>query len=250
MGAPSAIPRPLKKIRNEPNVRSLQPLLEVKKSFSEARHPSYEGNGYQEEISSTNLHTRQASTGSQSVNSDVVPPKLRSRLPAPIKVAPPYASQLRVASNDTYRNDAVPKPSGTPWALDHPKPDAWPNVNIAYPLRAETASEFAPPIPAKSPEHWASKRGLRSEQLVRENTSSHQGLIHPALREDGTEREMLRIVSKENIRAALGNLTPESSIEDLRTARAKTTTRVASPPRLETYNSHMFPRKDARPNGF
>ncbi|KAF1928094.1 uncharacterized protein M421DRAFT_392803 [Didymella exigua CBS 183.55] len=250
MGAPSAIPRPLNKVRSETKASSPQPLLEVKKSVSEARHPSYEGNGYQEEISLTNLHARQASAGSLSVSSDAVPPKPRSRLPAPIKLPPPYVNQheLRVASDNTYRNDVVPKASTAPWPPEDSNPTAWPSNNKPWGRRVELSSEIAPPIPAKSPERRAAKRGLRSEQLVREHSPDPQGLTHPALRDNRTEFEMLRIVSKENIRAALGDLTPESSIEDLR-ARAKAPSRVASPPRLETYNSHMFPRKDARPNG-
>jgi hypothetical protein len=245
MGAPSAIPRPLKKLREEPAASSPQLLLGAKKSFSEVRYPSYEGNGYQDEISLTNLHARKVSAGGESVGSSVGPPEPRSRLPAPIKLPPPYVTQrdLRVASNDT-----APKLPAAPQGPVSHTDAAWSDANNPWRRRMDICSELAPPIPAKSPERWVSKRGLKSEQLPRDQTSGPQGLIHPALRENGTEREMMRIVSRENIRTALGSLTPESSIEDLR-ARTKAPTRVASPPRLETYNSHMFPRKDARPNG-
>lgn len=245
MGAPSAIPRPLKEFREEPKAPSRQHSLAPKKSFSEARYPSYEGSGYQDEISLTNLHTRKVSAGGESVASDIVPPKPRSRLPAPIKLSPPYVTQrgLRAASHDTYLNDTAPKPRAAPQDPVGYTDTAWPSTSNPLGHNMQPTSDIAPPIPAKSPE-----RRLRSEQLPRERTPVPPGLIHPALRQNGTEREMMRIVSKENIRAALGGLTPKSSIEDLR-ARTNAPTRVASPPRLETYNSHMFPRKDLRPGG-
>ena len=236
MGAPSAIPRPLKKVREEAKRSNPEPLLGAKKSLSEVRYPSYEGNGYQEEISLTNLHARKVSAGGESVISDIIPTKPRSRLPAPIKLPPPYNTQRepRAVSNDTYLKDTALKHLNASQGPVSYTDTAWPIPNDPY---------MAPPIPAKSPE-----RRLKSAQLPRERTPAPQGLIHPALRENGTEREMMHIVSKENIRAALEGLTPESSIEDLR-ARTKAPTHVASPPRLETYNKHMFPRKDTRPNG-
>ncbi|KAF3052530.1 hypothetical protein E8E11_000460 [Didymella keratinophila] len=200
MGALSAIPQPLKKIRAEVKRSTPEPLLGAKKSFSEVRYPSYEGSGYQDEISLTNLHARTASAGSGSVVSDIIPPKPRSRLPAPIKLPPPYNTQreLRAASNDTYLKTTAPKHQIAPQGPVSCTDTAWPIVNNPY---------MAPAIPAKNPE-----RRLRSEQLPHERTPGPQGLVHPALRENGTERETMRIVSKENIRAALGGLTPESSI--------------------------------------
>ena len=239
MGAPSAIPHPLKKGATKRDGSMPGAMVQAKKSYSDVRHPSYEGNGYQEEISLTNLHTRNISTGGQSVASDKLSSKSRGRLPAPIKVPPPHVGQLRVALNDTYHNDTSYK-LNTSVPLRHesaPKPVAWPGFEDSPPRPSKAASAFAPPIPAKSPERLASKRDQRSEQLLREETGA---------------RDVMRIVSKENIRAALGNLTPESSLEDLRAQalRAKKVpSRIASPPRLETYNSHMFPRKDASAQG-
>lgn len=245
MGAPSAIPRPLKKTCEEAKRSSPEPLVSGGTSFSEVRHPSYEGNGYQNEISLTNLHARKASAGGGSIVSDIVPSKPRSRLPGQIRLPPPYNAQreLRVASDDTFSRTIAPKhlnvPQGHVGYTDATSPDS----HDPWGPRFQLPSSIAPPVPAKSPE-----RRLRSEQLPREHNPGPQGMIHPALRENGAEREMMRIVSKENIRAALGGLTPESSIEDIR-ARTKRPTRVASPPRLEAYNSHMFPRKDRRPSG-
>jgi hypothetical protein len=213
-------------------------MLHKKNSYSEVRQPSYEGNGYHEEISLTNLHSKKVCAVAGSGSSDKAPSKPRSRLPAPIKTPPPYVGQLCIASNDTYPNDALELKESVPWPDEPPpRPVAWPGFETSPPRPSKAVSDFAPPIPVKSPERWTSKRGQQSEQPLRDETVSH---------------EMMRIVSKENIRAALGNLTPESSIEDLRAQAAhakKAPTRVASPPRLETYNNHMFPRKDASSQG-
>lgn len=232
MGAPSAIPPPLKQIPSKYDEPMPSLLLKAKKSYSEPRHPSYEGNGYREEISLSNLHSRKISAGSEMTVEDLSPTKPRSRLPAPIKLPPPYASQLRVASNDTHRNKAVEPPRSVARpGVEEPLPHIRPS---------HAAFTLAPPIPPKSPERWASKRGRMSEQLP------HQHDLY----EDRVSHEMSRIVSKEHIRGALSNLTPESSMEDL---RVKTTRRVptrgANPPRLETYNTHMFPRKRGASDG-
>jgi hypothetical protein len=238
IGASSAISRPLKQgvIRHDEPLPGA--LLHKKNSYSEVRQPSYEGNGYHEEISLTNLHSKKVCAVAGSGSSDKAPSKPRSRLPAPIKTPPPYVGQLCIASNDTYPNDALELKESVPWPDEPPpRPVAWPGFETSPPRPSKAVSDFAPPIPVKSPERWTSKRGQQSEQPLRDETVSH---------------EMMRIVSKENIRAALGNLTPESSIEDLRAQAAhakKAPTRVASPPRLETYNNHMFPRKDASSQG-
>lgn len=239
IGALSAIPQPPNDGRGNYDETVPNALLCADDLSSDIRHPSYEGNGYQEEISWTNLHARQVSASANSIGSDRTISKPRSRLPAPIKVPPPSVGQVRVASNDTYRSDSPPKPRAIPWPGESPpKPIAWPGFEDSPPPSPKVASAVTPPIPARSPERWTTKRGGRSEQLHRQDADSH---------------EMIRIVSKENIRSALGGLSPESSLEDIRMQTAahgkKAPSRVASPPRLETYNTHLFPRKDARGEG-
>ena len=237
MGALSAIPRPLDNSRSKCDEPVSRGLSQSKNLSSSLRYPSYEGNGYHEEINFANLHTRNLSTGGQSMESDKVPPRPRSRLPAPIKIPPRYMGQLRIASNDTYRNDSPPKPGAVLWPGESPpQPVAWPGFECCPPHPSKTASTFTIPIPVKSPERRMTKRSQRSEQLLREELVSH---------------EMSRIVSKERIRAALGDLSKESLSEDVEApaVRAeKAPPRVASPPRLETHNTHMFPKKDLRPN--
>ncbi|KAF2129322.1 hypothetical protein P153DRAFT_340064 [Dothidotthia symphoricarpi CBS 119687] len=207
MGPLSAIPRPLYK--PEP--------IKPKKSFHDSRIPSYEGTGYVDEISLTNLHNSRMNTAHP-----------LSRLPAPI--APiPYAGHLRIASTDTYR-DVPPKSVARP-SQPPPHPVAWPGFesqdNLAPP---------PPPIPSKSPERWKSTGGHvavpHSEQLLRENSHS-----------------ILRIVSRENIRAALGGLSRESSEEDLAPQNScvgpeRTMSPESKKRALQTYNTHLFPRKE------
>jgi hypothetical protein len=235
MGALSAIPDSLYNDRDKHD--EILPVVQAKKSSLGLRYPSYEGNDYQGEICSMDIHTRNVSDGSRSVGSVEVQSKLRSRLPASIRIPPPYDGQLLVATNNIHRNYAPPKPKAVPWPGESPpRPLAWPGFDDSLEHRPKASSAFAPPIPAKSPERWATKRGQQSELLLREEAGSH---------------DMVRIVSKENIRAALGGVSRESSMEDMRVhpaARAKNVpSRIASPPRLETYNTHMFPRKDVRP---
>ena len=60
---------------------------------------------------------------------------------------------------------------------------------------------------------------------------------------------MLRIVSRENIRNALGDLSRESSCEELAPPKAVLDPAHAISPvkqQLRTFNSHLFPRKDER----
>ncbi|KAJ8118588.1 hypothetical protein OPT61_g460 [Boeremia exigua] len=237
MGAPSAIPVPLKKLSGRHNEVIPQSLPKANKSFSEVRHPSYEGNDYQREISLSNLHSRKVSADGVPTSSGVSVPKTRSRVPTPIKVPPPYAGQLRVASNDTYRTDTVPRSTGAVQPSNLARSVPWPGTEKALPRPLHAVSDIAPPIPMKSPRRRESKRGQMSEQLPRQETLTNR-----------TSHEVFRIVSKDNIRAALSNLTPESSMEDLRTQVGRhAPTRVASPPKLEAYNTHMFPRKDSHP---
>ena len=229
MGAPSAIPRPLEPSLDKSSSPNPYVLLQTQHSSSDIRRPSYEGSGYHSEIRLADLHTRNISGGSQSTSSEKTPQKPRSRLPAPIKVPPPYVSH-------TYPTDDVPKPN------EPSQPIAWSGVEDA----SHVFSGLAPPIPAKSPKRWQTSR----QQPLRQHTPSQQLVRAQRLQEEPESREILRIVSKENIRAALSNLTPESSIENLRAAREKeVATRGKRPQRLETYNTHMFPRSDGDADG-
>ncbi|KAF1919954.1 hypothetical protein BDU57DRAFT_405855, partial [Ampelomyces quisqualis] len=265
MGQLSAIPRPL---QEDPDVaRDLEPAsdgkpnLHAKKSYYNVRMPSYEGNEYEREISLTELHThrKDLANGSESAPKKRTP---ATRLPAPI-VPIPYVGP-RVASADTPTRSsapsitqpppvlAPPKQVATPkkpvvapaksvgWpgpSSTKPKATAWPNspspVRTAWP-GAESESdygEFTPPIPSKSPE-----RNIRNPRF-----RQHQ-------RRD-SEQEVFRIVSRENIRMALGDVSPESSTEHLVQPKSFVEPVHTMDPNkqpLQTYNTHLFPKGDER----
>ncbi|OSS44919.1 hypothetical protein B5807_09402 [Epicoccum nigrum] len=185
MGAPSAIPQPLRK-----SVDRCDPEPQRRR----AADPS--------------------------TSSNVVAHKPRNRLPAPIKVPPPYEGRSRIVSDASYRKDSVSKP-----ATDIPKSVPWPGSEDPESPFSDGEIVRAPPIPAKSAARATSHRSQHSLQMLR----------HQQLQEAAESQEMPRIVSIGNIRPALGNLTPQGSIEDLK-ARASNGTplRAASPPRLET----------------
>ncbi|KAH6613861.1 hypothetical protein C7974DRAFT_443749 [Boeremia exigua] len=237
MGAPSAIPPALGigSVRRDESM--IHPLLRTKRSHPEVRQPSYEGNDYQDEVSVPNLHSRNVSAEGYTASSDIAPAKLRSRLPAPIKVPPPYVSKLRIASNDAHRNNPTPKPAAARRPPSPPRHIPWPGFEDAPPRPSHAASALAPPIPTRSPERRPSARDAKSEQPVRRRVLSSG---------DATSHEMLRIVSKENIRGALSGLTPDSSLENVGEQTAMAPKRVVTPQKLEAYNTHMFPRKDKR----
>ena len=225
MGAPSAIPKPLRKSIDRSNETEPQLRRATDPSHTAMPRPSYEGTGYE-----GTLHPRTVSIGGVSTNNNVVAHKPRNRLPAPIKV-PPYEGQSRIAPNASYRKESVSKP-----ATNVPKSVPWPGSEDSEPPFSDGEDVCAPPIPAKSAARRASQKGRNSSQMLRQQQ----------IQEAAESNEMPRIVSMGNIRAALSNLTPQGSIEDLKAqASDETPLRVASPPRLETYNTHMFPRKHA-----
>ena len=213
MGQLSAIPGPLRYEAERDQPAEAISVVHQKKSYADVRVPSYEGTGYADEISLTNLHTGRKH--SVRTPEPVRPTKPPTRLPLPIHPIP-YAGTLRAASKETNLNAP-------------PRPIAWPGF--------ESNDDFVPPIPSKSPARMHSTRGhvrgSGSWQLGRDN--SHN---------------LTRIVSKENIRAALGSISRESSAEELappmpKLSQAEGLTRTMSPgeTKLNTYNTHLFPRK-------
>jgi hypothetical protein len=233
MGQLSAIPQPLHGVIERTEATTTLPSVREQKSYADVRVPSYEGNGWEDEISLTKLQTARKNTvrTPEAVRLEKPP----TRLPVPIKPAP-YAGQLRVASKDSPRKTPSSLPKPVAWlGAAPPKPVAWPGTSP--PLRAAAwagindQNEFAPPIPPKSPERWNSNRGHVS---------------------GAREHDISRIVSKENIRSALGANSRDSSAEDLTLPPAIPMlygpTRTFSPggTKLQTYNTNLFPRKEER----
>jgi hypothetical protein len=255
MGQLSAIPLPLNRERDntlEAEPESLRNIkqngedreIHEKRSYHDLRIPSYEGTEYQKEISLTDLHTRRMLKDVSSME-QVRSKTPATRLPAPI-VPIPYGGP-RVASADTPKRVTAPLlnaissppksvavPSKT--AISPPKTIAWPGFSppktMAWPgFDSDDDGDFAPPLPSQSPE-----RGIhnpRTRQLMRE----------------ANEREARHIISREHIRAALGSISRESLVEDSASSRTlaepvRTTTPMRQ--QLQTFNTHLFPRKDER----
>ncbi|KAH7395267.1 hypothetical protein DE146DRAFT_721670 [Phaeosphaeria sp. MPI-PUGE-AT-0046c] len=130
-----------------------------------------------------------------------------TRLPAPV-IPVPYCGP-RTALADT------PSKSIT----------AWPGAD------SDDDESLPPQNLAKLPEH--SVRNPRSRQAAQEDN----------------EHEVYRIVSRENIRGALGNLSRESSMESIVQPKSLDGPAPETSPvkqQLQTYNTHLFPRKDQR----
>ncbi|KAH7069084.1 hypothetical protein BKA63DRAFT_422155 [Paraphoma chrysanthemicola] len=267
----SAIPRPLmpdsEDDRDSPSVDETHVIRQIK-SFHETRFPSYEGTGYRSEISLTNLHNQRLEATRSPPSRSKTP---ATRLPAPITPIP-YGG-TRIASADKEGNSSAkfpapvrpivaspPKPVGTgnqpdmapqksvywPGMMESdPKSDTsiepFPSVPKAtkWPGFESDDEDSPPPIPLKSPE--------RSPRARAPGKASHARSRHVVGSED--DHDMLRIVSKENIRAKLDHVPRESSAESLVPPQAFVeSARIASPMRhhLQPYNTHMFPRKDER----
>jgi hypothetical protein len=206
-------------------------VSEQKKAYHDVRAPSYEGTGYQKEISLTDLHTQRLKLARSPEPKRARTPA--TRLPAPI-IPVPYSGP-RIASADTpgksppkpppavSSNRAVALHKSIVWPGPAPKATAWPGFD------SDDDSPPPPPIPARSPEGQI--RNTRSRQ---------------PLREDAVDNEIYRIVSRENIRAELGGDYPDSSAEDLVAQQPfPELVRTMSPMKqqLQTYNTHLFPRK-------
>jgi hypothetical protein len=221
MGAPSAIPRALfnEKIRaDEPLPREPKPN---KNPLAGRRPPSYEGTGYRNEISVADLHFR-STDNAKTPNVDhitKVKANAPSRIPTPTRIQPiPYSGQLKATAVSTRDGDIMPRPTAAPWSGQEELPKAipWPGA------------DDPPAIPAKNPNRYRVRGQVTANQLMKEEHAS-----------------VMRIVSKENIRAALGNTSPDASTEDLNAGTVPPVPlRTKSPPVLQAYNTHMFPRKD------
>jgi hypothetical protein len=221
MGAPSAIPRALfnEKIRaDEPLPRELKPN---KNPLAGRRPPSYEGTGYRNEISVADLHFRSTDNAKIPNVDQITKVKANapSRIPTPTRIQPiPYSGQLKATAVSTRDEDIMPRPTAAPWPGQEelPRTIPWPGA------------DDPPAIPAKNPNRYRARGHVTANQLMKEEHAS-----------------VMRIVSKENIRAALGNTSPDASTEDLNAGTVPPVPlRTRSPPVLQAYNTHMFPRRD------
>lgn len=236
-GHPSAIPKPLfdtTQRRNEDNVHgspSPPPLSEP--DHKSSRRPSYSGTGYDHsptpsflasKLNSTvqyndfdQASSREPSSFMLSEIPEVVTPPLQ-KYGSPLATALPWPGFTPALSPDP-----VFWPGLTPNALS-PTPIEWPLVS-----GRENGEDEKPPVPPKHPARAASVRNSDS--------SSSLAPPPPISRLLGP-----RIVSKENIRGHLSNISREISEESIDVVRKAN----SSTPRLTPFNKNMFPRRQDR----
>jgi hypothetical protein len=269
MGQLSAIPMPLYPESNrQGDADELEKLPDVrrKKSYHDVRMPSYEGTGYQAEISLTDLHNiRTRDFCTLNPKRGMKP----SRLPTPI-TSVPYAGHLRVVAAPT----SIPKPVAPASSLVGavPKPAIAPLNSIALTskpvasalkLVARAHAETAVPQPVAWPGDSPTKRSFRGDMdsdsddsapIVPSKSLEYKGCLHAAksrselLKKQDGAHDLSRIVSRENIRAALGGISRESSTERLAPPLplAEPVRSLSSQKSLQTFNTHLFPRRDER----
>ncbi|USP76100.1 hypothetical protein yc1106_03374 [Curvularia clavata] len=236
-GTSSGIPRLARRdIRQDQQGAPVAPISD-QKSCAERRNPSYEGSGWGKDISMMDSGTIKADAGR--VFEPKRPTKSTTRLPAPIKPTP-YYGQLRAATENSRDASSV---SFGSLETARPKPVAWPGTSPedkSVLAAVNDQDDFLPPIPARNPER-------RSEMRCQASIS------HPQQRErSASNRSAARIVSKENIRAALGGHSRDSSVEDvplvqcIETDQDQCSYAPSGGLKLQTYNTHMFPRGDRR----
>ncbi|KAF1955964.1 hypothetical protein CC80DRAFT_549023 [Byssothecium circinans] len=225
-GPPSAIPKPLfnkgtsEKYRDE---EFLSPSPEADRQ-SGPRHPSYAGNGYEDELTP-----------------DFIAHKLHATLAYdPEADDSMYAQRMRKADR-THAHGTDEQAPRHNLALRNPTPQAvpWPRQSSLVPSEFQSAmadydssdSSPAPPIPAKNPRRADSMRRLTGGTASPEPSR----ILGP------------RIISKENIRAHL-SLSRESSRESLARVEEDEDEEVEGGKRdvrqLNAFNKHMFPRRD------
>jgi hypothetical protein len=221
-GPLGTVPQPLHN-EYQRDVRAAPRVLE-KGSYTDVRVPSYEGSGWDDEISLTKFRSVREDAARNAHR--IRPTKPATRLPVPIKPAA-YAGDLRIAWKDSHLEET-------------PKPVAWPGSSPTKTKARPGMNEIIPSVESQDSERWNSTQGYvsggRPQQLMR----------------DDSDCSMARIVSKENIRSALRRISRDSAAEDLTlpppVPMLQGQNRIMSPggTRLQTYNKNLFPRKDER----
>ncbi|KAL1597877.1 hypothetical protein SLS60_008364 [Paraconiothyrium brasiliense] len=261
-GHPSAVPKPLFNISKrrdpQPEHQEVIPESPTSTDFGHsskpARMPSYAGTEYDREIKPPFIAKKLHST----LEHNAYDPASRetsfalSEIP---EILYPLERQDQFARTGNYitsfenpetmrllegeHNDVpqhVPWPGMTP-ALS-PDPLAWPDQSPTATSPAPTewprASRFQdavppPPIPPKHPARASSIRSSAGSDLL--PPPSIPRLLGP------------RIVSKENIRGHLSNISRDITEDSLRQVQRRDVTPTGAP-KLTPFNKNMFPRRD------
>lgn len=243
-GHPSAIPKPLFNISKRRDARAqdgdalmpASPSPVSADTSKPSRMPSYAGTGYDREIKSSFVAKKLQSTMEQDMDesssressfalsgiSDMVHPLAQNAGGLQYDTMPEHPETTRMLEGlpaDSPKH--IPWPGQTPTVTPRPLTQ-WPRVS-----RFEVP-ETPPPIPLKNPARTSSVRSSAGSDV--HPPPSFPALLGP------------RIVSKENIRAHLGNISQDISEETVR--QVNTTPRAT--PKLTSYNKNMFPRRERK----
>ncbi|KAF9739660.1 hypothetical protein PMIN03_005080 [Paraphaeosphaeria minitans] len=262
-GHPSAIPKPLFNIsrRQDPQARRDHYLIAESPSPVKMNHgskssrvPSYAGTGFDREIKqpsiANKLHStlennayesssRETSFALSGISDMVHPLEQRDHFEGAshhdtLSENPETVRMLEGREADNPHH--VPWPGMTPGIV--PVPIPWPGQTPTVPSPAPTewphASRFEepdspPPIPPKNPARAASVRSSAGSDLL--PLPSFPTLLGP------------RIVSKENIRGHLNNISRDIANDTLRQVKQRDVTPRGTPG-LTPFNKNMFPRRD------
>jgi hypothetical protein len=261
-GHPSAIPKPLFNTTKRQEARQQhendlipESLSTVTASYSSkpSQMPSHAGTGYEREIKpaliadkmhSTTEHntydsiSRETSFALSEIPELVYPLERQDRIAGTreYKPLPENAETIRLLEGrDSDIPQSIPWPGMTPGVS--PEPLAWPGQTPTAASPALTlwprASRFEdpntpPPVPPKHPARSASIRSSAGSDLF---PPSIPRLLGP------------RIISKENIRGHLSNISQDITDESLRQAKQRHVT-PNEIPKLTPFNKNMFPRRD------
>ncbi|KAJ4301369.1 hypothetical protein N0V90_003461 [Kalmusia sp. IMI 367209] len=247
MGHPSAIPKALfttTQRKHNPQNRGHESPCPPSISESRSRIPSYLGTGYEREIKPDFIADKMHTTLEHNAFD-----RMSSASTFSLSEIPGVTNSLK--SYDPLTPQRIPWPGQTPTGIS-PEHVPWPGQTLTGPSpeprrkegyvspmispattiwpRAEDTGS-PPPIPAKHPARAASFRSSTGSDLAPPTLPK---LLGP------------RIVSKENIRGHLSNISRDISEETLRHVRQREVSPTLPPAPLKTFNSHMFPRQDRK----
>jgi hypothetical protein len=220
MAQRSAIPQPLFDQKN--NAHKLHRGSLEGSSFvrtvneAKARAPSYEGNGYEGDITPSFVKRKMHAAAEYEIR-----PDQRSPVPEPVHPIDEKGVAYRI-------------PQALPWPGQTPQ--FQPRNNAAWPDESDGDQiPSPPPVPAKNPQRYNSVHDLHSAE-----GSRHISLQPPVYHTLGP-----RIISVENIRAHL-TVSPQTSHENLKKMEENREKRMLPSLPFREYDSQTFPRQEQK----
>ncbi|KAF2645299.1 hypothetical protein P280DRAFT_531349 [Massarina eburnea CBS 473.64] len=238
-GPPSAIPEPLFNKKRNDSIRKnaifSQTTGAAPGTETDTRLPSYQGSGYNREITPGFVAHKLQSTLEYDPDGEDNLYAEPARHPTQRR----RGSQHRHAQRRLYDSPEAPRfqregpPERIPWP-GQSSAEGSPNIALEayHSSDDEESSPPPPPVPAKNPRRANSLNSVTSKVSGATESASLLGA---------------RIISKENIRAHL-DLSRESSWESLERINEEQGEQVQSRevPQLNAFNKHMFPKPNRR----